>query len=139
MEEVNHNSASGCVILADSHPNMLEGTRGLLETAFSEVVMVADRESMFKAIERIEPEMLVADLPLLMSGGESIIRELKTRYPDLKFIVLSLHDDSVFQDRVMDEGAAGFVSKYTVAADLLRAIDEVRLGRTFVSSSLKGD
>jgi DNA-binding NarL/FixJ family response regulator len=135
MEEINHNSISGCVVLADSHPTMLEGTRGLLETAFSEVVMVADRESMFKAIEHMKPEMLVADLSLLMLEGECIICELKRRFPGLKCIVLSLRDESVFQDRAMDEGAAGFVSKYSIATDLLHAVDEVRLGHTFVSSS----
>ncbi len=128
------NSRSGCVVLADSHQNMLEGTRGLLESMFSAIVMVADKASMYRAIDRIEPDMLVVDLSMHMSEGDSIIHELKPRYPELKFIVLSLHDDPVAVERVMSEGASAFVLKRSAGTDLPLAIDEIRQGHTFVSS-----
>jgi DNA-binding NarL/FixJ family response regulator len=128
------NSGSGCVVLADSHQNMLEGTRGLLEGMFSAIVMVADKASMYRAIDRIDPDMLVVDLSMHMSEGDSIIHELKPRYPELKFIVLSLHDDPVAVERVMSEGASAFVLKRSAGTDLPLAIDEIRQGHTFVSS-----
>jgi DNA-binding NarL/FixJ family response regulator len=132
---VNESSSpgAGCVVLADSHQNMLEGTRGLLETAFSAVVMVANKASMFQAIDRMDPEILVVDLSLPMPEGDSVIQDLRKRYPDLKFIVLSLYDDPIAMERVMTDGASGYVLKRAIATDLLNAIDEIRLGHTFVS------
>lgn len=130
----NYWAGSGCVVLADSHQNMLEGIRGLLESTFSAVVMVADKPSLLKAIERMEPDLLVVDLSLRMPDEDSVIHELKQRYPALKFIVMSLHDDRAVADRVMAEGASAFVLKRTAGTDLLQAIDEVRQGHTFVSA-----
>ena len=49
MEKTSHTASGGCVVLADSHQNMLEGVRGLLEAMFEAVVMVADKVSLFKA------------------------------------------------------------------------------------------
>ena len=134
MERENHWDGSGCVVLADSHQNMLEGVRGLLESVFSAVVMVADKPSLLKAIERMEPDLLVVDLSLPMPDEDSVIQELKRRHPDLKFIVLSLHDDPIVMERVMSEGASAFVLKRSAGTDLPRAIDEIRQGHTFVSS-----
>ncbi len=134
MEKKNHRAGSGCVVLADSHQNMLEGVRGLLESMFSAVVMVADKPSLLKAIDRMEPDLLVVDLSLRMPDEDSVIHDLKLRYPDLKFIVLSLHDDQAAVERAMSDGASAFVLKRSAGTDLLQAIDEVRQGRTFVSS-----
>ena len=133
MERANHWAGSGCVVLADSHQNMLEGVRGLLEAVFSAVVMVADKPSLLQAIDRMEPDLLVVDLSLRMPDEDSVIHELKLRYPDLKFIVMSLHDDQTAVERAMSEGASAFVLKRAAGTDLLRAIDEVRQGHTFVS------
>lgn len=134
MDRENHWAGSGCVVLADSHQNMLEGIRGLLESTFSAVVMVADKPSLLQAIERMEPDLLVVDLSLRMPEEDSVIHELKLRYPDLKFIVMSLHDDQAAAERAMAEGASAFVLKRSAGTDLLQAIDEVRQGHTFVSS-----
>jgi DNA-binding NarL/FixJ family response regulator len=95
MAEDYDNSGGGCVVLADTAQNMLARTRGLLESMFSAIVMVAEKASMYRAIDRIEPDMLVIDLSLHMPEGDTIIRGLKPRYPELKFIVLSLHDDPI--------------------------------------------
>ena len=53
---------SNCVILADSHQDMLEGIRGLLKTTFESVVMVADEKSLFEVVEKLNPDITVVDL-----------------------------------------------------------------------------
>ena len=83
---------SNCVILADSHQGMLEGIRGLLQTTFDSVVMVADEKSLFEVIEKLNPDITVVDLSLPISGEVNITRKIKIHHPNLKFIVLSIHD-----------------------------------------------
>lgn len=126
---------SRCVILADRHQNLLEGLRGLLETMFETVVMVADKRSLLDAAERIQPDLAVVDLSLAACGEVSIAREVTDSYPGLKLIVLSVHDEPTVIDEVIAAGAAGFVLKRSVATDLFKAIDSVQRGEVFVSTS----
>ena len=124
----------GLVILADRHQDMLEGIRGLLETIFQTVVMVADRDSLFEAAERLEPDLVIVDLSLSISNEVNILRQFKERHPDLKCIVLSVHDDEEVIKQVLSSGAAGFVLKRTAGTDLIPAVEEVLEGRTYVSA-----
>ena len=127
----------GCVILADGHQNILEGIRNLLETMFETVIMVADRQSLFEAVEKVKPDMAVVDLSLPPVDEAGIAQEIKEAFPELKFIILSVHDESTVIDEVMSAGASGYVLKQSVAVDLFKAICKVREDRTFVSTSLK--
>jgi len=126
----------GSVILADRHQGMLEGIRGLLEAMFETVVMVADKASLFDTAEKINPDLAVVDLSLLVSSEINIARQLKDKYPDLKIIILSVHDEPTVVSEIMNSGVSGFVLKRSVASDLFSAVDEVLGGKTFVSPSL---
>jgi DNA-binding NarL/FixJ family response regulator len=126
-----------CVVLADRHQNILEGVRGLLETAFETVVMVADRQSLFEAIEKVKPDLAVVDLSLPPNGRASIAHEINDCYPELKFIILSTHDEPTVLEEVMSAGASAFVLKQSAAVDLFEAVQSVREGYTFISGSLK--
>ena len=127
----------GCVLLADRHQNMLEGIRGLLESMFDTVMMVADELSLMEAISKIKPDLVVADLSLPASEEVNIARSLKKENPDLKFIILSIHDEMTAVDECLAAGAEGFVLKRSAASDLILAVDEVLGGGTFVSPSTK--
>jgi DNA-binding NarL/FixJ family response regulator len=127
----------GSVILADRHQNMLEGIRGLLEAMFETVVMVADRASLFKAVESVEPDLVVTDLSFPIIGEINIARQLKNKYPELKIVILSVYDEKTVIDEIMDCGISGFVLKRTAGTDLVSAVDEVLGGKTFVSPSLE--
>ncbi|UCD00042.1 MAG: response regulator transcription factor [Phycisphaerales bacterium] len=128
---------SRCVILADRHQNLLEGLRSLLETMFETVVMVADKRSLLDAADRIQPDLAVVDLSLAASGGVSIAREISDSYPELKLIILSVHDEPTVIDEAIAAGAAGFVLKRSVATDLFKAVESVQQGETFVSASAR--
>ena len=129
---------SRCVILAERHPNLLEGIRGLLETMFETVVMVADKHSLFEAVERIKPDLAVVDMSLATSGEASIARTISDSYPDLKLIILSVHDEPTAVDDVMSAGASGFVLKRSLATDLFKAVESIQQGRTFISACVRG-
>ncbi|MBN2456905.1 MAG: response regulator transcription factor [Sedimentisphaerales bacterium] len=127
----------GCVILADSHQNLLEGVRGLLETMFDTVVMVADKKSLFEAAGKLKPELAVVDLSLPISGEVNVAREVKSRYPKLKFIILSVHDEPAAVSEAMSAGASGFVLKRSIATDIFPAVGEILKGGTYISPSLE--
>ncbi len=128
---------TNCVILADSHQDMLEGIRGLLQTTFESVLMVADEKSLFEIIDKLNPDITVVDLSLPISGEVNIARKIKNHHPNLKFIVLSIHDETTAINEIMSAGADGFVFKRSAVTDLMPAVDEVLKGHTYVSSSME--
>lgn len=122
-----------CVVLADGHENVLEAIRGLLETAFEPVITVADRQSLFEAIEEFKPDLAVVDLSLPPAGDASIAHEIRDYYPELEFVILSVHNEATVVGEVMSAGASGFVLKQSVAVDLLEAVRSVQQGHLFIS------
>ena len=119
-----------CVLLADRHHGLTEGVRGLLETAFGSVVMVADEASLLDGAARLQPEVAIVDLSLARDNGLGWLRELRQRCPDIKVIVLSVHDEQSVRSAAIEAGADAFVLKRTIATDLLPAVDIVRLGQS---------
>ncbi len=130
---------SGRVLLADSHSTMLEGIRGLLETMFEAVVMVADEESLLEATAKLKPDLVVADLSLPVSEGGNVARRLKNRHPELKIIILSVHDEPTAVKEALAAGALGFVLKRSAVTDLVPAVRKVRQGQTYISPGAAGD
>jgi DNA-binding NarL/FixJ family response regulator len=127
----------GHLLVADQHMNMLEGIRGLLEDLFETIVMVADRDSLFEAVNKIRPDLAIVDLSVPAAGEIDLVGGLKRRFPDLKIIILSFHDEPFVMDEVLRAGAAAFVLKSCAADDLIPAVHEVLEGRTFVSDSVR--
>ena len=115
-----------CVLLADRHHGLTEGVRGLLETTFGTVVMVADEASLLEGAERIRPDVAIVDISLARDSGLGWLRELRQRCPEVKVIVLSVHDEQSVRRAAMDAGAHSFVLKRAIATDLLNAIEDVR-------------
>ena len=115
-----------CVLLADRHHGLTEGVRGLLETAFGSVVMVADETSLVDAASRLLPDVAVVDLSLARERGLGWLRAVRERCPDLKIVVLSVHDEQSVRRAAMDAGADAFVLKRAIATDLLAAVEDVR-------------
>jgi len=122
-----------CVLLADRHHGLTEGVRGLLETAFDAVVMVADETSLFESAERLKPTVAVVDLSLARGQSLQWLPRLRVRCPGLKLIVLSVHDQPSVCRSALEAGADAFVLKRAIATDLLPAIDAVQSGQTYVS------
>ena len=121
-----HDKPLSCVLLADRHHGLSEGVRGLLETAFGSVVMVADETSLIDAASRLLPEVAVIDLSLARERGLGWLRAVRERCPDLKIVVLSVHDEQSVRRAAMDAGADAFVLKRGIATDLLAAVEGVR-------------
>jgi two-component system response regulator DegU len=126
------------VILADKHPNMLGGICRLLEDQAKTVLMVADRESLYHALETHTPDVVVADLSFSVPMETNIAWALKKDFPHIKVIILSIHDEKSIIDDVMAAGVEGYVLKRRAVIDLIPAIREVLEGRKYISPDLNG-
>ncbi len=114
-----------CVLLADRHHGLTEGVRGLLETAFGSVVMVADEASLLDGAARLQPDVAVVDLSLSRQSGLGWLQTVHEVCPDMKVIVLSVHDEASVREAAIEAGADAFVLKRAIATDLLAAISRV--------------
>lgn len=125
----------GKVLLADIHQNMLAGVRSVLENMFEKVFMVADEASLLDAAEMIKPDLIIADLSLPVTSEINIARRLNKNFPEIKLIILSVHDESSAVNECMEAGAKGFVLKRTAVNDLVPAIEAVLQNDSYVSPS----
>jgi CheY-like chemotaxis protein len=108
----------GCALLADRHLGLAEGVRGLLETEFEAVVVVGDEVSLFESVRQLH-------VALRRGDGLGLIRRMRSNFPQLKLIALSVHDEKSAELAAIEAGANGFVLKRSIATDLLPTIDAV--------------
>ncbi|MDF1702301.1 MAG: response regulator transcription factor [Planctomycetota bacterium] len=120
---------ASCVLLADRHHGLTEGVRGLLETAFSTVVMVADEDSLFDGAARMQPDVAVVDLSIFRANGLRWLQELKRRCPTVAVVVLSVHDENSVRRAALKAGADAFVLKRDIGTELLSAVDRAGAAR----------
>jgi DNA-binding NarL/FixJ family response regulator len=125
-----------CVLLADRNLGLTEGMRDLLKTTFETVVMVADDSSLLDTAERLEPTVAVIDLALAEGGGLDLITQWHGRLPDVRLIVLSIHNEASIARTVIDAGANAFVLKRTIATNLLDAVNVISSGEIYVSPAI---
>jgi DNA-binding NarL/FixJ family response regulator len=127
------------VVLADRHQGLMEGVRGLLETTFDAVVMVADEASLFESAKRIQPTVAVVDLSVAPGENLQWLKRLRSACPELKLILLSVHDEPNICRSAMELGADGFVLKREIAMELLPAVDAVIAGQQYIPKHFKTD
>ena len=120
-----------CVLLGERHHTLSDGVRGLLETTFSAVFMVADVASLAEGAARIQPMVIVVDLALAGGDLPSLLKTLRERAPATKVLLLSVHDEPTIAATAFAAGADGLVVKRAIATDLLPAVDALLAGRRY--------
>ena len=121
-------------MLADRHHGLSEGIRGLLETSFSSVFLVADENSLIEGVGLLRPAVVVVDLSLGAGDVLGLMRELRARAPGVKVLLLSVHDEPSVLRSAAAAGADGVVLKRAIATDLLPAVDAILAGGRFIPS-----
>jgi DNA-binding NarL/FixJ family response regulator len=122
-----------CVLLAERHHRLSEGVRGLLETAFSGVFVVADQSSLMEGAERLSPALVVADVSLADGDVADLLDSIRARAPATKVLFLSVHDEPTVADAAFAAGADGVVLKRAIATELLPAVEAILAGGRYVS------
>jgi DNA-binding NarL/FixJ family response regulator len=125
------------VLLADSHMLMLEGLNYLLRPTFEVVGLVSDTKSLLEAADKLKPDVAVADLSMPAFNEVNTVSKLKDRNPELKVIVLSVHDEPTVVQETLATGVSGYVLLRSAAWDLIPAIQKVLQGKTYVSPAIR--
>jgi DNA-binding NarL/FixJ family response regulator len=125
------------ILIADAHPTMMAGVRLLLKDRFDVMLMVADESSLKDAVETGQFDLVIVDLSMPISSGENVSRFLQRVSPEVKFIVLSVHDDPVSASACLAAGAKGFVLKRTAVNDLVPAVEGVLRGEVYLSPDIQ--
>jgi len=125
-----------CVLLAERHHDLRDGIRGLLETTFETVFMVANEASLLEGAERLRPAVVVIDISL--SGGDlaGFLARVFERAPGSKVLLVSVHDEATVAEAALKAGADGLVLKRNLGTDLMPAVDELLAGRRYVSPAI---
>ena len=129
----------GRVVLADTHPTMLEGMRRMLETEAKSLTMVADEASLIQTVESMSPDVVITDFSFPVSGAANVVGLIKLHHPATKVIVVSVHEDPTAVKEIVNTGAEGFVLKRRAVVDLIPAIRAVCQGRRYVSMGTSGN
>ncbi len=121
--------------MAEDHVIMREGLCSMLEsTGIYEIVGQAENGlEAIQAVEKQQPDLLIQDISMPKFNGLSVIRDLKSRYPQTKIIVLTVHDSEEYLREVFQAGANGYCVKKGDFKELLTAIDTVMKGKPYVS------
>jgi DNA-binding NarL/FixJ family response regulator len=128
----------GRVLIVDDHPIVRQGLTQLIgQEGDLEVCGEADDvTSAFAAIERLAPDIAIVDLMLRGSTGIELIKELKAHHPDLRILVISMHDEAVYAERALRAGAHGYIMKEVATHEVLTALRTVLAGDVYVSKEM---
>ncbi|MEM8600393.1 MAG: response regulator transcription factor [Bacteroidota bacterium] len=127
------------VFLVDDHPITREGYLRLFsgETDFDVVGTAGTGGEAFDQIRLAAPDLAVVDLNLPDVHGLELIKRLRALLPDLRILVVSIHDERRYAERVIRAGAQGYVMKEVAARSILDAVREVLRGRIYYSEPLR--
>jgi len=126
------------IILVDDHAVVRAGVRRLLEQEpLFEVIGEAESgEKAYQIFGELKPDVMVMDLSMPGMGGLEAIRRILMRYEKAKILVLSMHEDLSFANQALKLGAKGYLTKNTLADDLVKSIETVTQGDVFLSDEI---
>ncbi len=125
------------VVLADDHEAMLERVAGLLRTECDVVGTVTDGQQALEAARELKPDVLVLDISMPVINGIETAHRLREAGDQTRIVFLTVHDDADFAREAMAAGALGYVIKQRIASDLVTAIKDAHIGRSFLGLSGK--
>ena len=92
-----------------------------------------DAPTALSGVSKTSPDLLIADMSLRGSSGIELIKNVKVLHPDLPILVLSMHDENIYAQRVLRAGAKAYVMKQDAAERVLQAIRKILKGEIYVS------
>lgn len=129
----------GCrVILVDDHVVVRSGLKRLLESDKG-VVVIGEAESGEKAYQLygdLQPDIVVMDISMPGMGGLEAAQRIIKRDAMAKIIIFSMHETASFAKQALKAGIKGYVTKTGNSEDLLNAVNDVMLGKTFISADV---
>ena len=132
-------SPATTVAIVDDHPVVRDGLAFLLGEQ-PDLRVVGEGSNAGEALQLVEaqqPDVLVLDLNLEGKDAVPLVGELHQRWPALRILILSMHDEDLYAERLLALGAQGYVMKQEEPAEFLRALRKVARGESSLSERMK--
>ena len=126
------------VLIVDDHPIVRQGLRLMIDEEPDLKVCgeaQSEREARI-AIRDLEPDVVIVDISLAQGDGLELVRDVHAHHPALPMLVLSMHDELIYAERLLAAGASGYIMKHAASDQLLVALRRVLAGERYVSESL---
>ena len=126
------------IFIVDDHPMMREGLAQLIAQESDLMVCgeADDATAALDQIEKLKPDLALVDITLRSTSGLELIKDLAIRAPQTAVLVISMHDESLYAERVLRAGGRGYVMKQEGGKKLMEAIRHVLSGKTYVSEKI---
>ena len=121
------------VILADDHTLVLEGFRRLLEAQCELLATVGDGQALLKAVAQQHPDIVILDISMPVMNGIEAARALKSQFPSVKLLFVTMHADPAYIRAAFQAGASGYILKQSLGDELTQALHAVLRGHTYVT------
>ena len=128
------------IVIAEDHKILREGLKALFRDA-SRLEVVAEAADGMEAIRKVEkhqPDLLLLDLSMPKMGGISVLKDVKSRFPGTKILVLTIHESEDYILEGFQSGADGYCLKDAGRAELMTAIEKVLDGKRYISPGIAG-
>jgi len=126
------------VLIVDDHPIVRQGLRRVMEneedlTVCGEAETARDARA---AIKEFNPDVVIADISLKQGDGIELVRDVRAHYPQLPILVLSMHDETIYAERMLSAGANGYIMKQAASEQFLISLRRVLDGGIYVSEAV---
>ncbi|HMA10721.1 MAG TPA: response regulator transcription factor, partial [Steroidobacteraceae bacterium] len=123
------------VLIVDDHPVVRQGIKLMIE-AEPDLTICGEAQTEQQArklVRELKPDALLVDLSLSEGDGFNVVRDVHAHFPDTRVLVLSMHDEAIYAERLLAEGASGYIMKQAATDQLVTALRTVLRGERFVS------
>ena len=126
------------ILIVDDHPILRQGLSQLInqEEDLSICGEAKDAQQGMDRISRLNPDLAIIDITLEGIDGLELIKLVKSRFPKLPILVLSMHDEAIYAERALRAGARGYIMKQEASDVIISAIRKVLKGEIHVSSRM---
>jgi DNA-binding NarL/FixJ family response regulator len=126
------------VLIVDDHSVLREGLAMVINQEPDLLVCgeAADAPQAIQAVAALQPDAVIVDLSLTSGSGLELIKDVRAQHPDLLMLVLSLHDEELYAERVLRAGARGYIMKRASTTELLVALRKVLSGDVYLSERM---
>ncbi len=126
------------IFIVDDHPVFRKGLAQLIDEE-ADLHVTGEAESVTQAIQLIQngvPDLVIVDITLKDKSGIDLIEYLKEYFPHLPILVISMHDESLYAERVLRAGALGYITKQEMTGNVVVAVRQVIAGKRYISSDM---
>jgi DNA-binding NarL/FixJ family response regulator len=126
------------VLIVDDHPIVRHGLARMIEAEADLTVCggVESEADARRAIRDLAPDVVIVDLSLQHGDGLELVRDAHAHHPSLPMLVLSMHDETIYAERLLAAGARGYIMKQAASDQLLVALRRVLQGDQYLSETL---